>query len=458
MSTFIDPDQDGRQIHYLIIPHVGENSILMQAVNDAWTLPFFYPEQHHYGMVEQVNNWVQEHYGLRVFTAKCLIDDYNTEKRRGQRVYLLENMDPDWEPQGDFAWLPVREVSLLKLTDNWLQTIVDDWYRWQLEKPPLRVPWSRRGWFHQVESWIELELERLLMPPKAPMKQHRAWVRSCVCRIETDRSKLFFKAVPSMFSYEPVITRVLASRYPGLAPEVLAVHVDNAWMLMRDLGGHRLAENEDIDVWEAALRAYSNLQVDLAQHTKTMVSLGVPDRNVDQLAMQIEYLLADLPEELLLDEEDELKGVSTQLRNMCYELLDHAIPQSLSHGDLWAGNIFLRDSGDFTFFDWSDSSVSHPFFDMPFFLANLTAKIEQVQGAYDRLLLAYLEPWMRYEPLDQLRHAFKIAEVLGPLHQAFIYHRVTVPGIEKRAHWEMGLMLPYFIRQALHALRNYHKK
>lgn len=458
MSTLTHHISGGQLDYYLIIPHIGENSLLMIETSDGWTLPHFQPDEHHFGVVGHINRWVWDTYGLRVYTARCVSEEYQPTMKAGKRVYLLENMDAAWQPPEGTGWLPTSEIDLLPLAVASLREVLRDWHKWQIERPPQRVAWSRRGWFHQMESWVDAELERLVMPRHSDIMQHRAWIRSCVCRLQTDRHTLYFKAVPRMFSFEPVITRVLASRYPGFAPDVLAVHVDNAWMLMRDLGGKRLTHCEDITIWEDALRAFAEMQVDLAEYTKTLVGLGLPDRNVDQLAMQIEYLLADLPGDLTDTERAGIKRIAPSLKNMCYELLDHIVPHSLGHGDMWAGNIFLRDSGDFTFFDWSDSSVTHPFFDLPFFLSQLTETIASIPGAQDRLLVAYLEPWMRYEPLDQLRRLYRLAEVLGPLHQAFIYQRVVMPGIEERAIWETAHMLPRLLRQVLSAANTYFKK
>src|SRR5690606_26429116 len=137
---------------------------------------------------------------------------------------------------------------------------------------------------------------------------------------------LFLKAVPEFFSYEPVITRVLSIRYPERAPDVRAVHVENGWMLIREFEGTPLTKIDDISVWKRTVKEFARLQIDLIKNTQSLVALGVPDRNVDYLASQIDRLMKDLPVTLTEDEQVELKRIAPTLRDMCYELAEYKIP------------------------------------------------------------------------------------------------------------------------------------
>jgi RIO-like serine/threonine protein kinase len=58
-----------------------------------------------------------------------------------------------------------------------------------------------------------------------------------------------------------------------------------------------------------------------------------------------------------------LRDLAPHVETLCAELSSYNVPASLHHGDLHDGNIFVRDGG-FLFFDWGDSSVTHPFFSL----------------------------------------------------------------------------------------------
>ena len=69
-------------------------------------------------------------------------------------------------------------------------------------------------------------------------------------------------------------------------------------------------------------------------------------------------------------------------------------PDALVHGDLHPGNVAMRD-GSILLFDWTDASVSHPFFD----LMHLFHAEPAVQA---RLRDSYFEAWTSFEPLERL--------------------------------------------------------
>jgi hypothetical protein len=122
-----------------------------------------------------------------------------------------------------------------------------------------------------------------------------------------------------------------------------------------------------------------------------------------------------------------LRAIAPDLHAACAELAALGIPETLEHGDLWGTNIFLADdSGStFRFHDWSDSSLSHPFFSLLLTLHDVELAFPDMPDARDRL-----------------RDAFAMAQRLAPLDHALLYHRRILPAM--RAKWEMALMLPYF--------------
>lgn len=436
----------------LIIQDAEQQHLLLQTTPDGWSLPSIQPTEHHFGVVGHINRLVQAQWGLSVATLRCVNDcpDCDDDPAHLRRTYLLEcltNRDLD-VPQG-YIWVPHGTAQAA------LPEVVGQALHWQQTDAASRVPWMRPGWFAQAAAWVEDVADRMDMVATGPVQQRRVWWRSATLYLPTNQGRLYLKAVPSLFSYEPILTRVLSLRYPGHAPDVRAIHQDYGWMLTRDFGQTLLTDRPDVALWTEALQRFADMQVDLTRMSQALVALGVPDRNVDQLAAQAERLMQDLPDALSQQEQTQLRRALPTLRTLCFELTDHNIPLSLGHGDLWPSNIAVNPQGQTLIFDWSDSTVTHPFFDLAFFLQHIEQDLPDVPDARQRLRDAYLDCWTRYEPLANLRRAYALASVLGPLHQAITYQRYILPAMEQAVRWEMANMLPFLLRQVLTALARF---
>ncbi|MGB9578621.1 MAG: hypothetical protein ACPL3S_05055, partial [Halothiobacillaceae bacterium] len=101
------------------------------------------------------------------------------------------------------------------------------------------------------------------------------------------------------------------------------------------------------------------------------------------------------------------------------------------------------------FIDWSDASISHPFFSMAFFSDDdeMRPYLGDIPDIALQMRDAYLEPWTVYEPYDILTQAWSIACSLAPLSTALLYHDHILPGME--VQWELENMVPYFLRSVL---------
>jgi hypothetical protein len=440
--------------YYLLIPFAGqgEYKVLMRQAGDFWTLPVYQPKEHHFAVVNHINDFVRDNLALRAATLRCFHTDHDEEFGE-RRFYAMDNLQANWELPGDCRWMSEEELKTAALPSQLQRLVLAKWFDWRHSDHSLRAEWMRPGWFSKVGYWMTDLADRMSMNEIGKPEQMRVWARSAAIRLETGDGTLYLKAVPAAFNYEPVITRVLSIRYPNQAPDVRAVHVDNGWMLMRDFGGKSLSQIDDIEVWKKVVRQFAKLQMDMIGNTQSLVALGVPDRNVDYLASQIDRLMVDLPESLTHSEKIDLRRIAPTLKSMCLELVDFNVPLSIAHGDFWSGNTIIRDDGGCLFFDWSDASISHPFFDMPFFLNEIETEIPHVPDAREQILTAYLEVWTRYEPMANLRHIYDLAKVLGHLHQALFYHAHIFPNVETHVRWELQNMLPHLLRQVLAAMK-----
>jgi hypothetical protein len=457
MSSLVYHNPDVTFTYYLIIPHAdfSEYRVLLQYNNGSWSLPAYNPQEHHFGVVNHINQFVAEKLGLFSSTLRCLQTRVIAPTDEC-RFYAMDNLHPEWIPPQKWTWMNETDVKSLTFAHPLQKEVLLQWFDWMHSDSSMRSPWMRHSWFVEASDWMQDLADRMAMDGIQAVEQLRAWSRSCTLRLQTADDLLYFKALPEMFNYEPVITRVLALRFPGNIPDVRAVHVEKGWMLMRDFGGTPLRSFNDIEVWKRVVRRYAEMQVDLIGNTQSMIALGVPDRNVDYLSSQIERLMHDLPVSMSKEEQTELKRLSSSLRSLCFELIEFNIPLSLAHGDFWAENVIIRPNGDPVFFDWSDASISHPFFDIPFFLSEIESDLPHVLDVREQLRDTYLDVWTRYAPMANLRRVYQIAEVLSGLHQALFYYVHVLPGIESNARWEMQNMLPMLLRQVMAAVRYNH--
>lgn len=301
--------------------------------------------------------------------------------------------------------------------------------------------WSEPGWLDIVSAWIRVELERLGLSITGPIEQPHVRPWSTVLRVPTSAGSIYFKACAGVLAHEVAVTQALHRWQPNYTLKILAIDPDQGWMLMAD-GGTTVREaikasggaaEIGIRHWQRILPRYAELQIDLASHVDELFALGLPNRLPATLPDQTEtllgsrdMLLVDQPEGLTTAEHQRLRGMSGYLRTLCDELTAASVPASIHHGDFHDANVFL-DGDRYIFFDWGDSSASHPFFS----LRTAFVIIEYFQGykadspEIAKLRDAYLEPWQRFGSRDELLAVFDLSVRLSPLTSALAWNRVV---------------------------------
>jgi hypothetical protein len=442
-----------RFVDYAIIGDPREPRVLLLPRAGGWSLPYVQqPERHFWQSVASVNRAMRDLLGLAVTTLRCVRTDYE------RNVYAMETHSRDWLPPAGAGWFAADQIAGLPLVEPDHRALLRDWFAWNAASavPANRPPWYMPGWFAEASEWIQAQLGRLGMRLTAPIEQLRSWERSAILRADTDAGPVYFKAVPAMFAHEPALTQALAARDPAHFPTLLAVDDQQHWFLMPDMGSHALDKVGDVRRWEAALRSFAQTQIDLAGQVDHLLALGCPRRPLDELAANIDQLLADTtaltPESFPLSAAQiaELRGRAPEFKAMCAALASYRVPQTLEHGDFSPGQVVLQ--GDTNIFiDWSDSSIAHPFFSMNFFtdLAELAEFLPDVPDLRARLRDAYLASWTIYEPPGRLVEVYELAQQLSALHNAIIYHRHILPRMESK--WEMWNMIPFYLRKLVAA-------
>jgi hypothetical protein len=437
---------------YLIIPHPAEPRVLLLAGEAGWALP---------SLSIEVDGWheelrllrqaVREQFGVDATVLCSIVVRSDEAANQADTIYMLENHSPDWAPAVG-QWFDRRQLAQLTVALPEQRAAVEERLA-QAAGAPLpeqRMPWARPGWFMRAAAWMQQQLAGQGYFLEGPVEQIRSVSISCVLRARTNRGDIYFKAAAALplFGDEPALTQALAERFPSLVPTILATEPAQRWMLMSDFG-QPLSKSRDRAVWVEALRQFAPIQIACAAQVDQWLAKGCLDRRLDRLAEQIDVLLADEQalSELQPAEREQLHGFGPRIGRMCEQLASYAAPQTLVHGDLHLGNIALQ--GDqYTFFDWTDACIAHPFLD----LITVLNHADEIEGALEEtqalLCDAYLAGWLGYEPLERLREACALALPLGALHQAVSYQHILA-GVEPAARAEWDGAIGYWLRKAL---------
>ena len=386
----------------------------------------------------EINTALQTQFGIQACAIRCLHNSYDDGTITN--YYLMTALNP---PPPGATWSG-GETVLRQLPDA-----VGEGLHWLGHDHPLRVPWYYPGWFTDTAA----RLRTALGDVTGPLAQLRSWQRSSVLRVPTSAGDMYAKGFPAFFAHEGPLTRWLGEQFPEHIPPALAKGFSDSdnLLLLKDYGGQPLSEVVDVTIWESALRHYAAMQVRLTQSEDKLMALGCPRRDLDWLRQSIETLLTDPTirrtgvAPLSAEESQTLQMAIPQLEAMCDELASLNIPLTLEHGDLWSGQVIISDTGQVIITDWSDSAITHPFFSLPFFLAEI-----ELKGVEERLIAAYLEPWRSHSSSSALGRALALTSVLSPLYSAVVYHQHILPNME--IQWEMENMMIYNLRLLLSAL------
>ena len=441
-----------------IIPHPDSGRVLLLPDERGWALPRWAHDGDDYPFwqtVDGVDCALLARFGLDVPPLRCLHVGHDQWRGWVEYVYESEPAPVAWTPPPGGRWFGPRDITGLPLAMPADRALLDRWFAEAVDLAALarRPPWYRPGWYAGATAWLYAQLARLGLPAIGPPERLRSWERSCLLRAPTAEGWVYLKAVPPIFAHEPPLTGALARAHPGAIPTILARDDTRHWMLMADFGGVGLDRVREVERWAAVIRRFAAIQTASVPRTVELRALGCPARPVRALPAGLAALLADTaallpgaPGGLTAAEIDGLRALAPRLVSECAELACAAVPETLEHGDFWAGNVAATDFG-YVLFDWSDSALTHPFFSLALFLADAARAFPDDPGLGVRLRDAYLAPWAAYARRDELARQFALARRLAPLHHAVAYHRDILPTMAAR--WEMERMVPFYLRMLL---------
>ncbi len=393
-------------------------------------------------VVTIVADEMRARFGLEVVTLRAAwVDEPGPEATYGRRLYEAEHVGGSLPPGASWA----DQTDLVEGLAARLRPVTGD-----------RHPWYRPGWLAEMSAWIDTRLADARIHRRGPVRLVRSWGRAALLTLDTDRGRLWAKAVPDVFSHEVAVTELLADIDPGVVPPVVAADRALGRIITEHVEGPALSSiRDDPAVWAAAMSRLAEIQRVLAAEPAALAVAGVGLAPLRRLAAALPavlgddgLLLVDRPGGLTGREAASLRTRLPELVEVCRSLAASGVPDSLEHGDLAADEVIIGAMGP-VFLDWSDGSVTHPFLSAASLLMGRDTGRDASGSLADDLSAAYLGPWVAAGHISPAagRDALALARTVLPLHLAALYAGRILPTLEQR--WEMARVVPHAMRAIL---------
>ncbi|QNP71926.1 phosphotransferase [Streptomyces roseirectus] len=275
------------------------------------------------------------------------------------------------------------------------------------------TPWDDAPWRAEALAWVRQQTGGV---DESDVRiRLRPW--SVLARF----GDVWFKANPGGSRFEAALGEGLAKWVPGRVLEPIAVCPDRGWGLWPD--GGEVMTGADLSAWAEMLRRYAELQRELTPHVTEIEALGVPSARPRDIPATFDRLVEENP---TLDRTTraELRARRSQLTDWCDELATSGIPLSLDHSDLQPAQVLARPPyRRFTFFDWGDATLAHPFTSL--LVPTRVATRHHGPEAAPRLRAAYLQPWIADgHPTPHLHRTAALACRVGAVGRAAAWTHV----------------------------------
>jgi hypothetical protein len=384
--------------HQLLTERPGAALCLPRISLSKWTRP-----------AEQVQQIVQETWGMHVLTLDCLA--------------LSQDAPPCIVVEVLSSRLP--DVLILKDIDHIAATELNEQERIILAAMIVgdaqeRGPFSRVGWIDEAIAWLHAEVPGCEVLPNE-IRQFNASAQFALLRFSTrDGERYWLKATGEPNRHEYNINVLLSEICSQYVPPLVATRPDwNAW-LMRDTGG-RLEKDMSQPVLEHVVSRLAELQKTTLSFTDELIAAGASNQRVGVLRKHlpqiIEYLSDAMERQTSTKvpgvERDRLSELQFIFQDVCFRMEDVGIPDTLIHNDISPGNV-LFDGSNVFFTDWCEASIGNPFLSFQHLCVLAGGDRMAFRAAYRQCWLSELSPL-------QIDQAFVFMPLLAIL--SYLYGR-----------------------------------
>ena len=120
------------------------------------------------------------------------------------------------------------------------------------------------AWWADMTAWTDARLAERGIRRVGPLAPVRVWARSAVSRFETDRGRMWAKAVPGIFAHEIALTELIADIDPA-PPHRWSLPTSGLGRILTDhVEGPLLTDAPEPLAWTATLARMAELQRVLA--------------------------------------------------------------------------------------------------------------------------------------------------------------------------------------------------
>lgn len=298
-------------------------------------------------------------------------------------------------------------------------------------------------------KWVNQQLQRHSLNPVAKLDSVHNTPWSVVAKVQHEKGVWFFKALAKHIAYELDVTTELDQLFPDHS-RVVASDSERGFLLLNDLGVNLFdyqPQSECFSLWKAALADYSRMQVKIATCTNNLSAI-LPNRTLNNAASSawpiINSCIDIQPREgetpLTHEDIQWLQNYFTHWHEVVSEINSVPLPNSLHHGDLHGANIAMKEK--LCVFDWGDSSWSHPFATYFISADALQSHLNiQDSSVLEELEEAYLEPWLEFASMDELKHVLRLVNKVSPLVMFLSWaHAISNRSDQRNKGWESGLI------------------
>lgn len=226
---------------------------------------------------------------------------------------------------------------------------------------------------------------------------------SSVTRFSIDTGFIFLKQTPPALSLEPAVTKLLYDQLHASVPVVIASHQAHHCFLMEDAGNplrETLKLHFDAGLLCQAIKVYTNMQYSSSGHIETFLELGVPDWRLNKLPTLYSQFIKEekclIDYGLTIEELNALDELQAKFKDLCVQLSEYNIPETLDHSDFHDNNILISsDKNKITIIDLGETVISHPFFSLINCLRNAMFRYSFVESDknYRDIKNACLNKW-----------------------------------------------------------------
>jgi hypothetical protein len=340
-------------------------------------------------------------------------------------LVLTEPVRAEWTPPAGFAFAPVPATpSAIPLpirarADQLLAEL-----REATPSPELRPRWMRRGWFDRASTWMRTAATDAGRPLSGDPRPFFLRGISALLRAPTDGPDLFLKAVFPPFHAEPVLTRLLAERFPEAVPGVVAIEPEEGWLIVEDIGSAWVGDVPEANRPAALARgatALVTIQRAFAPEAgaiRTLLDAGAPHRPLNDLVASVAAAIG--PGGFGVGD----GGILLERAERVLEALVTAVarveavgfPESVVHGDFHSGNAALVDDR-IVIIDWSDAAIANPAIDLVTWIAWSGDRPIEIDAATD----AWIDAWSEAVDRDALRAVIDDVLIVGAAYQIVSY-------------------------------------